>query len=89
MPAGVARVRRDRDDWQDTPFVKYRRLTGGSRASFACYAAIGARNCCDLEGLKVTWTRLKARDGHFIQLHQLDQDLRQGLPNPVVFWNRT
>ena len=89
MPAGVARVRRDRDDWQDTPFVNYRHLTGGSRASFTCYAAIGARHCRDLEGLKVTWARLKARGGHFIQLHQLDQDLRQGLPNPVVFWNRT
>ncbi len=89
MPAGVARVRRDKDDWEDTPLVHYRHLTGGSCASFACYAAIGARNYRDLEGLKVTWVRLKARIGHFIQLHQLDQDLRQGLPNPVLFWNRT
>ena len=89
MPAGVARVRRDKDDWEDTALVNYHRLTGGSRASFACYAAIGGRNCRELEGLKVTWARLKARGGHFIQLHQLDQDLRQGLPNPVVFWNRT
>jgi hypothetical protein len=48
-----------------------------------------AHEIAELEGLKVTWARLKARGGHFIQLHQLDQDLRQGLPNPVVFWNRT
>ena len=54
VPAGVARVRRDKDDWEDSPLVNYRRLTGGSRASFVCYAAIGARNSRDLERLKVT-----------------------------------
>jgi hypothetical protein len=52
--AGVGRVRQDRDDWEDAPLVNYRRLTGGSRASFVCYAAIGARNSRDLERLKVT-----------------------------------
>jgi len=89
VPAGVARVRRDKDDWEDTALVNYHRLTGGSRASFACYAAIGGRNCRELEGLKVTWARLKARGGHFIQWLPSDEGIRECLPNAVVFWNHT
>ena len=48
VPAGVARVRRDKDDWEDTPLVNYRRLTGGSRVSFAFSAALDARQSLHL-----------------------------------------
>ena len=32
---------------------------------------------------------LKARGGHLIEVHQLDQDTRQRLPSAAVFWHRT
>ena len=43
----VGSAGRDREHWRDTALVNCCRLTGGARASFASYAAIGARNCLD------------------------------------------